>query len=288
MKIYVLPVDRILKPESGFIAPAHNSDYNVEIDFENWLRQHPELLTDNPREADWQLFQPWWNRYYCNHWGSDESTERLQGEILRLVSRNVPTFTICEYDVISMQFLDMCNIHVFSASRHSDNGCIDIPLLCSLHYEVPKPPSRRWRASFMGKFETSDYRENMRAVLTGREDVALLPSHDTRDYVELMVRSEIALAPRGYGGQSFRFYEAMQFECVPFLIGDIDTRPFKRWIDWTEFSLFTGDCNEIGRMIDRHSTGELRRMGRKAKAVFEQELYYGKWCKYAIEQLQEL
>ena len=262
----------------------------MEQDFEQFLLTHSEYLTDNPDEADFQWFQPYWNRYYCNHWGSNESVGVLRAEILNLVSRNIPTFTICEYDIVDMQpSIDLCDMIVFTASRHSDNGCIDIPLLCSPHRELPYKKNRKWLASFMGKFETHGVREEMRQALQNRDDVYISKSKDTQAYIELMADSYIALAPRGYGGQTFRFYEAMQFGCVPMLIGDIDTRPFKRWIEWWEFSAYSsrGDIDATLSMA-KAGIDLTKEMGQRARQVWQNELHYGKWCKYVLKELEDL
>jgi hypothetical protein len=285
MKIYILPVSNEVKPAHGFISPAHNQDYGCEQDILVWLLQHPEYLTDDPAQADFNLFQPFWNRFYTNHWGA--KWEVLQDEILRLVSRNRSTFTVCEYDVSSLQpFIDLCNMTVFTASRNGDKG-IDIPLLCSPHQEKTHNLNRRYLASFMGKFETSGYRGQIQEALQGRNDVYLSPGIDTRQYVDLFLNSEIALAPRGHGGQSFRFYEAMQFACVPFLIGDLDTRPFKRWLDWDSCSLYTNDVAIVARILDSDwLPGELRQMGHLARQLWQNEIGYGQWCKYLIKELE--
>jgi hypothetical protein len=125
MKIYKLPVNNILRPSTGFRAPAHNRDFGVEQDFEQFLVTHPEYITDNSAGADFHYFPAYFNRFYCNDWG--EKSGIIQSEILRLVSRNIPTFTICEYDLKSFHpDFDFCNMTIFSASRMADNGCIDI------------------------------------------------------------------------------------------------------------------------------------------------------------------
>jgi hypothetical protein len=283
MKIYILPVADSVRPAAGFVAPAHNQDYGAENDFENWINQHSEYLTDDPSEADFDLFQPLWNRYYCNYWG--DKTDVLQAEILRCVSRNRPTFTICEYGIKTMQpGLDLCGMAIFCASRHEDDGSIDIPLLCSPH-NVPPTRPRHWLASFMGKFETHGIREEMRQAVNDREDIYLSTGQGTAAYADLMANSLVALAPRGYGGQSFRFYEAMQFGTAPFLIGDIDTRPFKHWLNWDECSLYTDDAGRITEILDSCDPGTLRQMGDNARRLWRDEVHYGKWCKYVIHEL---
>lgn len=160
MKIYILPLNDIVKPAHGFIAPAHNSDYGIENDWPIWLQSHPEMITDNPAEADWDYFGAYFNRYYCQYWG--DKWEVLQDEILRTVSRNRPTFTLVEYDITTLQpQLDLCNMTIFTASRNGDKG-IDIPLLCSPHTIIKEwngNNTRRWLASFMGKFMIKELEE---------------------------------------------------------------------------------------------------------------------------------
>lgn len=286
MKIYILQPNDIVRPASGYRAPEHNLDWGVEQSLEYWLYQHPELITDNPNEADFDYLSIYFNRFYTAHWGSDESVEILQSEILRCVSRNRPTFTICEYGIKTLQHnLDLCNMIIFTAGRMAKDDCIDIPLLCSPHEWTPEPSQRKWLASFMGKFETNEYREYMRQALDGRQDVYLSAGQGTRPYVELLANSEIALAPRGFTGQSFRFYEAMQFATVPLLIGDLDTRPFKQWIDWDSCSLYTNDANKLPELLDLAKQMDLRAMGEQARYLWQEHIHYGKWEQYVIREL---
>jgi hypothetical protein len=54
MKMYILPVDKSLQPNSAtFRYPAHNKDYGIEQDFLSYLLKHKELIVDIPEESDW-------------------------------------------------------------------------------------------------------------------------------------------------------------------------------------------------------------------------------------------
>jgi len=97
----------------------------------------------------------------------------------------------------------------------------------------------------------------------------------------------VALAPRGDGGQSFRFYEAMQIGTVPLLISDIDTRPFKRWLDWDWFSLYATSCEWIHESLSASPKDWYLRTGGNAARVWEHDLRYGKWCRYVIKELED-
>jgi len=79
----------------------------------------------------------------------------------------------------------------------------------------------------------------------------------------------------------------MQLGVVPFLISDIDTRPFKRFINWQESSLFSESASDLNSALDTLQTVGLIAMGKRAAAAW-QKLKYQKWCEYVIEELRAL
>jgi hypothetical protein len=103
-----------------------------------------------------------------------------------------------------------------------------------------------------------------------------------------MLRSYIALCPRGYGGSSFRFYEAMQLGVVPLLIGDIDTRPFKPFLDWDHLSLYARSVDKALGVLDSYTTDELLQFGERARRVWKERLTFGKWCRYVFKELETI
>ena len=286
MKIYVLPVAKEFQPDKqNYRMPTHGADSGVEQDFLSWLLNHPQLVATRPEEADWDYLPMFHNRIYIN-WNWGEGVERIQNEILRLVSRNRPTFTICEYDLRSMRNIDLCNMIVFTASRRGDSEDIDIPLLCSPHTLPPTMPRKKYLASFAGNLKTDGIRMGMRESLDGRGDVKIIDGNQGPEFfVNLMLSSYIALAPRGHGGQSFRFYEAMDLGIVPYHIGVPDTRPFKRWIDWDGCSLYAPKVDDIHLPQD---VTELKSMGWRAHRVYHEQLCYGQWCRHVLGELAQL
>ena len=95
MKIHILPVAQRFQPKTrGVKAPPHNDDWDVEVDFHQWLLKRDHLVTARPEEADWDYLPVYWNRHW--HRVCAGQSADLQGEILRLVSRYRPTFTVCE------------------------------------------------------------------------------------------------------------------------------------------------------------------------------------------------
>lgn len=290
MKIHILPVAKEFRPDKqNYRMPTHGVDKGCEQDFYSWLLNHPHLIATRPEEADWEYLPIFWNRLYINwDWGQS-GLDKIQNEILRLVSRHRPTFTIVEYDLKDMQgFFDLCGMVTFTASRRNDNHQknIDIPLLCSSHSLPPRMPGKRFLASFVGNLQTDGIRMEMQEKFQDDPSVEILNGNRGPDFfVNLMLSSYIALAPRGHGGQSFRFYEAMDLGIVPYHIGVPDTRPFKKWIPWDQCSLYSPTVRDMWLPQDETT---LKTMGWKAHNVYHERLKYGKWCQYVLMELGQL
>lgn len=283
MKIHILRVkSEFQPPRQNFRCPAHGQDWNVERDFSFWLREGASA-----QEADWDYLPIWWNLYYINEDWGHQGLDELQIEIDRLISPERPTFTICEYDLPGLQpFLELHGMRIFTASRRSaDPALIDIPLLCSKHETVPV--EKRWLASFNGNLSTDGIRIDMADAFRGKPDVYVSGQWmDPPKYAELIASSYVALAPRGQGAQSFRFYEAMQIGTVPLMISDIDPRPFKRWIDWDSCSLWAKTPDEAVALVYGVLEEDLAQMGQRAQQVYLEDLQYGKWCPYVLRELE--
>ncbi len=287
MKIYMLPVQQKLQPSSQlFRYPGHNKDFGVEQDFLEYLVRNRTILTDNPQAADWHYLPVFWTRWHLNHDYARNGLEELQAEVGRCMLNDSKTFTICQYD--DGPVVHLAATKIFWASRRTADG-IDIPLLCSPHRAPFFKPRKKYRASFVGRVSTHPLRQAMAEVFKKRTDVFIFDGDKgTRFYVRTMLESYIALAPRGYGGSSFRFFEAMQLGVVPFLIGDLDTRPFKKFINWDELSLFSQSASELNDTLDSLHKADLRLMGKKATGFWKKELTYQRWCKYVFKELETL
>lgn len=285
--IYIIPVHSKFQPrEMKHPYPCHNSFYNMEDDFLVYLTKHPELLTNNPADASWHYLPIFWNNWLVTHDYGRKNLHKLQNEVDKCVIDDNKTFTICRYaDGPVVQTGKM--VH-FLCSRKARAG-FDIPNICSPH-RIPWPlPKKRYLASFVGALRTSEIRGRMAENFKDVQDVLIVDRRGGEDYfVRVMLKSYVALSPRGYGGSSFRFYEAMQLGIVPFLIGDIDHRPFKKYIDWDAISFYAVDekgLEEKLRKIDKQRAIE---MGAAAKKVWEEKLNYQKWCKYTLKELETL
>lgn len=286
MKIYVIPIDDSFMPKNQrFKYPVHNSDYGVEQDFYKYIIKNKFLITRDPGNADWHYLPIFWTRWHINHNYGKEGLDKLQEEVNKKIIDDSKTFTICQYD--DGPIANIGKTVQFLASRKSNFG-IDIPLLSSPHHRPFFTPSKKYIASFIGRISTHKLRKEMADELSDKKDILITDNNLGSNYfVKNTLRSYISLCPRGYGGSSFRFFEAMQLGVVPLLIGDIDTRPFKKNIDWNKISFYTNNPKELKTFFNSINLEKVIQMGKEARVIYENNLRYQKWCNLVLEELEK-
>lgn len=288
MKIYPVPVpDEFRPPSQGYAMPPHcpPEGYGVEQDFDLWLRQS-DALAASPAEADWFLLQPFWNRLFIAtwNWAQDEAAIARCARYIEDLQAALDfsrVFTICEWDLTTERpELGISPMTVFTAGRRDRTG-VDVPLLCAPHGVPPMAYGKRHLASFVGNIGTSGWRQGMAEALQGYGGVHVEHAQSGPAYFrEVMTASYVVLAPRGHRGQSFRFYEAMDMGVAPVLVGDMDTRPFKQWVDWDVCSYYVPDPMDLPGFLDGLDLEEAVRKGRWAAEVYHGDLRFGLWCRY--------
>lgn len=285
MKIFILNIDSRFRPDKQlFHYPVHNKDYGVEQDFYNFLLTHKEFVTDNESKADFLYIPIYWTRYFLNNDYGKKGVTELQRELNLKLKRNKKHFTICQYDDGPM--VKMKNTLVFLSSRKKDDG-IDIPLLSSDHKTPFFRPKKKYLMSFIGRLDTHIIRKEMSDAITSYDDVLIQDKNQKeKPFVNNILSSYVSLCPRGYGGSSFRFYESMQLGTVPFMVSDIDTRPFKKFIDWEKISLFTNNPRNIISVINKYTKNELLIMGRNAQREYYEKIRFTNWCKLVLKELE--
>lgn len=284
MKIYIQPVNKEFQPEG--IAnpyPQYNNQFGVEQDILVYLKKNNFTIEDKEK-ADWIYLPIFWTRWHVNHGWSSWGRDILQSYVNSLNLDFKKTFTVCQYD--DGPIADLQEAVIFLSSRKTEKG-IDIPLLASPIRTTLKWEDKDVLASFSGIYKNHPFRERMAKSLSGEKNIFLYNgNYGTEHFMSLMERSKIALCPRGYGGSSFRFYEAMQLGSVPVLIGDIDIRPFKKYIYWDSCSFYLDNPDKTKDFLKNISNENLEAKNRNLSVVWN-EIKYGSWCKYLIKELYD-
>ena len=285
MRIFILPVAQESRPDSqAIVYPAYNHDYGVEQDFYNFLERSKNLVTFNIEEADWHYLPIYWTRWHLNHNYASHGVQALQKIVDKAIIDPRITFSVCQYD--DGPIVKLHGAQVMLASRKGKVG-IDIPLLAKPLKTPLIKPKKVFTASFMGRLSTHPIRSSMYEAVKNMQDIEVVnDSHSAKEYVKKMLQSHVALCPRGYGGSSFRFFEAMQLGIPPFLIGTEDIRPFKSEINWDQISFYTPMPENIPSIIGRYTKKEFKEMGQKARKVWQNDLQYQKWCRLALKELK--
>lgn len=83
------------------------------------------------------------------------------------------------------------------------------------------------------------YKNNPKFMITFRQGwTNRVQSTHQDQFTEITLKSKFALAPRGYGRSSFRFFEILQLGTVPVYVwDDIEWLPYKNVLDYDTFSV---------------------------------------------------
>jgi hypothetical protein len=249
------------------------------------LDTKPELVATDVASADFVYLPIFWTRYHLSNEYGRFGLEELQAgadEVLRL---GKPTFTICQYD--DGPKIKLGETRLYLSSRKTDEG-FDAPLLAS---PPPTPflkgqKTKKHLASFVGRADTHEVRRHLLDSLKGIDSAySNTKSMRPRKFSRLLRESVITLAPRGYGGSSFRFFEALQCGSIPWLIGDLDTRPFKDDIDWDRGSFYSSSVDDFHQKFSRLQEFDLNTMEQFVIDELAPRFRFGAWNELLIRDL---
>jgi len=192
-------------------TPTINTIYphgNLII-FEDWFSYNDIPNTNR------QYLPIQWTAYHVNNnYGNDiVAIKRLQ-DYVDLLPRNFKYFTIVQYDdgcLIDFKDLD---ILIFSMSKKIG---VEIPLLCMPH-KFEFNGEKEIYASFIGT-HTHPIREHIFNIKDNNYYISDNP-HNEKDFCNILASSLFGLCPRGYGLNSFRIAECMQYGTIPVYISD--------------------------------------------------------------------
>jgi len=285
-KIWIAEAPNLFQPSrSPFRYPKYSRDFGIEQDFLLFLRKSYPLTVSTPIEADYVYIPFFWTRYHLQNSYASSGLKELQAAVDKIVGLGIPTFTVCQYDDGTMVEIENCRI--FLGSRKTQEN-LDAPLLAT-----PLPRrivfnDEKFLFNFIGRTHTHPIRGELVTSLGLLDNGKVcLDGVSSGKYSKILHQSLITLAPRGYGGSSFRFYEAIQAGSVPWLIGDIDVRPFKKQIEWDEFSLYSSTVSDFIEQFQDLTETRLRAMRENVRSTLRPILRLGHWNHLLINELIE-
>ena len=207
--------------------PPHN-----HTPFEEWFYHNYD-----GHEGDRIYIDIFWTSMYVNHnYGKDQCTLNRIQHFLDGLDRSKKYFLICQYDDSVLNDLSGLDVLQFNMSKPFD---YPLPLIGQ---EAPYVfnEEKKYLANFIGNM-THPIREHAK-TLKGKEGYYIsFDRHSPEEYCRIIAQSHFTLCYRGYGINSFRIAEALQYGSTPIYISDIFMQPHNLPI--SEFGLRLDESN---------------------------------------------
>lgn len=224
--------------------PFHYPEDNVCI-FEEWLfdRWNYEGFQPN-KEADFngrEYLPVFWTGYFVRaDFGKNQAKLQELQNWIDTLDHAKKYWTPVQYD--DGILIDLSKLDIVVCAMSGNRIDFPLPLVCQPHNQHFDQPRRDIFMNFIGR-NTHPIRERLfrrfPQIDTNIKTVYVTDrNHNLATYCHLLARSVFTLCPRGYGANSFRIAEALQFGSIPVYISDKFIEPYNI------------DFNEIGLKID--------------------------------------
>jgi len=287
VKFFIPTVPREFQPVSSKLRyPKYSADWGIEQDFERFIHSKPAFLAESPEEADFIFLPVYWTRYHINNDFGSKGLAPLADYLSNFSVFGSRLLLICQYD--DGPLVDVADSTLYLASRKSDRGR-DAPLLAS-SFPIPRVIGRRSRrATFAGNLKTHPIREQLQDYALRVPDSKLYVESqnlNSQDYFRLLRSSALAIAPRGYGGSSFRFFEAISMGTVPWLIGERDVRPFQTVLPPDTYSYYSPSVEAFQQAFEQIDWAGFASKRRLVSRVARKKFRFGAWPPLLIDDLK--
>lgn len=258
------------------IVPVYPAN-NFKI-FEEWFAENYSGCS-----TDRELLPVFFTSYLVNNdYGNDKAARAELSNFLTTLDKSKKWFTIIQYDDGSMIDWRLYGLDVLEFNMSKQNGVM-LPLICMPHpYNFTS--GKKYLANFVGS-RTHPIRDRL-ANLIGKEDyyVSFEP-HAIQDYLRIMQESVFTLCPRGYGANSFRTCEAIQYGSIPVYISNEHILPFG--IDFNDFGVLVGeeDAGRVDEILRAIPYETIHEKAGKLKDIYEKHYTYRGCMENIINEL---
>lgn len=264
------------------LRPHINTDYppNNTIIFEEWFGETWPTLCNTDRE----LIEFYPTSFWVNHaYGNDPFAKAEAQEFIDSLDRSKKYFIICQYDDGCL--VDFKDLDVLQFNMSKKIG-VEMPLLCQPHpykYDGPK----KYFANFIGS-KTHPVRDTAKNMREYPGYYISYSNYTIEQYCRIMYDSIFTLCYRGYGANSFRIAEAIQYGSIPVYISDEFILPFDA--DFNDYGILISleYANDIDAILSKVPVSEvIRRQDNLANAFKKYYSYEGARNQILISLEQE-
>jgi hypothetical protein len=218
------------RPHINPIYPANNI-----LIFEEWF-----AINFNGCDTDRELLPFFPTSYWVNNnYAQDLVAKKEAQDFIDSLPNDKKYFIICQYDdgcLIDWKGKDVLEFNM------SKKVGVELPLLCMPHpYSFSSP--KKYLVSFVGS-RTHPIRNELEQFKNQEAWYISYEPHNIQDYCRIIHESLFTLCPRGYGANSFRICEALQYNSIPIYISDEFIEPFG--VDFNEIGVKVHSSNISG------------------------------------------
>lgn len=265
----------IFRPKS--ISPAyppyHNGYYLEEYFYKRWNEENIK--------SDREYIDIFWTNNFCNASFAGQQYKNIQNDLNSTLSENGKYFTVCQFDDGPYEVFPKDTIIFSAGGNREGENIVPIPLICSpIPKELIPVKEKTIFASFVGSVNTHRVRMSMCNHLVGKEGYSIsyqdwsvnVPMHDFNNFLDITCSSKFALAPRGYGKQSFRLYEILQLGTVPVYVSDEHYIPWSDELDWNDFCvpINEDEIEEIDDILKSISDVQYNKLLQNGKKIYDE------------------
>jgi len=250
---------------------------NLEI-FEEYYQR-----TFMPIQGQRRIYLPvLWTSYYVNNeYGKNkEALKRLQ-KFLDKLDKNVPYYTIVQYDDGILNDISHLDLYVFAMSGPKVD--YPLPLICQPHNVFSDNTERDIIANFVGS-RSHPVRDRLLTLENTPGFYINTQRHSLPDYCRVLARSIFTLCPRGYGQTSFRIAEGLQYGSIPVYISDDFIQPHN--VDFNTYGVVirNADVGSTYEILMSLSDAERKQKIEAGKEIYR-KLFTYTGNKIAIDRL---
>lgn len=266
-------------PEVDFFEKTINVDYppgNRPI-FEEWMKsQYFSVLTDR------NYLPILWTSFHVNNkYGTDKNAIKRVQDFIDGLNTNEKFYTVCQYD--DGVLVDLSRIDIINFNMSKKVG-IEMPLLCQ-----PQPykftTQKKWLANFVGS-KTHSLRESANIIKNNPDYYISFDHHNIETYCRILHESVFTLCYRGYGANSFRISESMQYGSIPVYISDEFIKPFDANFEDYGVMINENDAARIGEILESISHNEIISKQEKLHHYYNEYYTYEGALKQIIKYLE--
>jgi len=261
------------RPHINPVYPPNN-----HLIFEEWFAQNYKGC-----DTDRELIPAFFTSYWVNHnYGNDLRRKQEMQEFVDGLDRSKKWFCVVQYD--DGVLIDFKDLDVLEFNMSKTNGVM-MPLICQPHpYQFHS--TKKWFANFVGG-KTHPIRDAAHD-LKGKDGYYISNElHDIETYCRIMHESIFTLCFRGYGLNSFRMCEAMQYGSIPVYISDEFIQTWDAHYSDYAVLIHKEDSHRIDEILSSIDPEVVVSKQNKIREMYEKYYTYDANLKQIIDYLED-